>query len=155
MDRTVLTLVAVAIVVAVALIAQKRGGRPRPVSPRDTLPSILEWSSVAPATSTTHKWLVAVFTEATCESCASVVSKARVLSSDEVIVSEVEFNEQRAVHERYAIDSVPTTLVSDRSGAVRASFLGPVSAADLWATMAELREPGSVPPGCDHGAGDS
>jgi hypothetical protein len=34
---------------------------------------------------------------------------------------------------------------------VRASFLGPATATDLWAALAELREPGSVPEGChDH-----
>jgi hypothetical protein len=35
---------------------------------------------------------------------------------------------------------------------VRASFLGPVTATDLWATLAELRSPGTLPTdGCDHG----
>jgi hypothetical protein len=41
--------------------------------------------------------------------------------------------------------------VADQDGSVRASFLGPVSSTHLWAAVAELREPGSVPPGCaDH-----
>jgi hypothetical protein len=35
---------------------------------------------------------------------------------------------------------------------VRRSFMGPVSSTHLWAAVAELRDPGSVPPGCDsHG----
>jgi hypothetical protein len=37
-------------------------------------------------------------------------------------------------------------------GAVRAGFLGPVTATDLWATVAELRAPGTLPAAsCDHG----
>jgi hypothetical protein len=38
--------------------------------------------------------------------------------------------------------------VADAEGAVRASFVGPATATDLWAAVAELRDPGSVPPGC-------
>jgi len=46
-------------------------------------------------------------------------------------------------------------LVVDGSGAARASFLGPVTATDLWATVAELREPGTLPAeGCDHGVAE-
>ena len=51
----------------------------------------------------------------------------------------------------HTITAVPTLVVADADGVVRASFLGPVTATDLWAAVAELREPGSVPPGCaDH-----
>jgi hypothetical protein len=95
-------------------------------------------------------WLVAVFTSGTCGSCADVWTKARELECDAVAVAEVEFVAERALHDRYGIDGVPTVVVADADGAVQASFLGPVSATDLWATLAELREPGSVPDGCDH-----
>ena len=44
-------------------------------------------------------------------------------------------------------------VVGDADGVVRATFLGPVTATDLWATVAELREPGTLPAGgCEHGA---
>ena len=39
---------------------------------------------------------------------------------------------------------------ADADGTVKRAFLGPVTATDLWAAMAEEREPGSVPPDC-HG----
>ena len=42
---------------------------------------------------------------------------------------------------------MPTTLIVDTDGVVRAVFLGPTTATDLWAALAELREPGSVPDG--------
>ncbi len=38
--------------------------------------------------------------------------------------------------------------VADATGVVRASFLGPVTATDLWAAVAEAREPGSTPDEC-------
>jgi hypothetical protein len=97
------------------------------------------------------EWLVVVFTSATCSTCAGVWEKVQVLESDAVAVDEVEVTARRDLHERYAIDGVPTTVVADREGVVRASFLGPATATDLWAALAELREPGSVPEGChDH-----
>ena len=36
-------------------------------------------------------WLVAVFTSATCQTCADVAAKAAVLASDDVAVAEVEY----------------------------------------------------------------
>jgi hypothetical protein len=44
---------------------------------------------------------------------------------------------------------VPTALVVDAEGVVAASFVGPVTATDLWAAVAEAREPGSTPGGCE------
>lgn len=93
-------------------------------------------------------WLVAVFTSSTCEICASVWDKARHVESDAVAVQELEFVAERAIHERYAIEAVPAVLVADSEGVVRASFLGPVTATDLWAAVAEAREPGSTPGAC-------
>jgi hypothetical protein len=67
------------------------------------------------------------------------------LASASVAVDDVEVSVRRDVHERYAIDAVPIVCVSDRDGVVRASFIGPVSATDLWAAVAEVRDPGSSP----------
>jgi hypothetical protein len=95
---------------------------------------------------------VAVFTSATCGSCGDVWSKARLLDSDTVAADEVEVGAAPALHNKYAIDGVPATVVADADGVVRASFLGPVTATDLWATLAELRAPGTLPSdGCNHG----
>jgi hypothetical protein len=88
-------------------------------------------------------WLLVVFTSATCHTCADVANKARVAASAAVRVVEVEYGAERDLHRRYGIDAVPTTVLADRTGVVRASFMGPVSAADLWAAIAEARAPGS------------
>jgi hypothetical protein len=69
-----------------------------------------------------------------------------------VAVQEAEVTRDADLHERYRIDAVPTLVIADAAGVVRGSFVGPVTATDLWATVAELREPGSLPEGgCDHG----
>jgi hypothetical protein len=94
-------------------------------------------------------WLVAVFSSATCSSCGDAWERARHLESDAVAVQEVEVGAEAELHERYAIDAVPTTIIVDAEGIVQGSFLGPVSATHLWARVAEVREPGSLPDGCD------
>ncbi|HVE94897.1 MAG TPA: thioredoxin family protein [Acidimicrobiales bacterium] len=85
-------------------------------------------------------WLVAVFTSATCEGCARVTAKAEVLAGDEVAYEAVPFQERRDLHERYGVEAAPTTVIADADGVVQKSFVGDVSATDLWAALASLRE---------------
>jgi protein-disulfide isomerase len=100
-------------------------------------------------------WLVAVFSSSTCESCARAVAKARVLASGEVAVTEVEVATRPDLHRRYHVEAVPTIVVADADGVVRASFVGPPTATDLWAAVAEARQPGASPePGLGR-SGDS
>jgi hypothetical protein len=85
-------------------------------------------------------WLVAVFTSATCHTCADVVAKAEVLASDDVAVAHAEWQADKELHERYGIDGVPLLVIADAAGVVRRSFAGPVSATDLWAAVAAARD---------------
>lgn len=87
-----------------------------------------------------HEWLVTAFTSASCGTCADIERKVAVLASRSVAVHIAEFSQQRALHEKYSIDAVPTVLMVDAMGVVHASFLGPVSATDLWAALARARE---------------
>ena len=92
------------------------------------------------------------------EADARSVTKVRVVSSGEVEVVVASFQERRDLHERYAMDAVPCLVVAGPDGAVHAGFLGPVTATDLWAAVAEAREPGSVREpagGCARHADDS
>ena len=127
--------------VIVAVVLDRR--RPdAPTAPRWAVPTQLDRSDFAgPGV----PWLVAVFTSATCDACAGTASKAAVLACAEVAVDEVEVTARPDVHRRYAIDAVPLVVVADAEGVVRASFVGPPTATDLWAAVAELREPGSSP----------
>ena len=98
-------------------------------------------------------WLVVLFSSATCLACRGTAAKAELLASDAVAFEEVDHVERKDLHERYGIDAVPLLLLVDHIGSVRRSFVGEPTATDLWAALAELREPGSVPPGCDHSGG--
>lgn len=91
-------------------------------------------------------WIMVVFTSATCSSCAKVGGMAEVLRSDVVSVDIVDYQTKPDTHKRYGIDAVPTTVIADAEGVVVKSFIGPTTATDLWAAMAEAREPGSTPP---------
>jgi len=144
MDRLLVAALIIVVVGTIALVARRRRVPDAPTQRRFEAPTQLDRSDFdrpdAP-------WLVAVFSSATCDVCRSVVDKATVLDSDDVAVVEVEFGAARALHERYAIDAVPTLVVADVDGVVRATFLGPMTATDLWAAVAEVREPGSTPSG--------
>jgi hypothetical protein len=96
-------------------------------------------------------WLVVVFTAATCSTCEKVWQAARVLESEQVAVQQVEVGQHPELHERYGIVAVPITAIVGADGVVGNGFAGPVSATHLWGALAELREPGTIPPGCDHG----
>jgi len=86
-------------------------------------------------------WLVVVFSSATCLSCQDAWEKVRLLESAEVAVQDVEVASHKELHDRYGIDAVPMIVVADDEGVTRASFVGVPTAADLWAALAELREP--------------
>lgn len=147
MERVILTVALVAVAVAVAVVLQRRKPDP-PTQASWTIPAQLDRRDFERPDA---DWLVALFTSATCATCAGVKEKVDLLESNAVAVQNLEAVLDKPLHDRYGIDAVPTLVIADRDGVVVASFVGPVTAADLWATMADLREPGSVPPGCDHG----
>ena len=146
--RLVVALAVVLLAVLIARVIRERRAVDPPTQARGQLPSQLDRADFArPEVA----WLVAVFTSESCSTCADVVSKARVLESDDVAIEVASFQQRRALHERYEIDAVPAVVIADRDGVVGAAFLGPVTATDLWAAVAEAREPGSVdgPDSCD------
>lgn len=148
-ERLALVLVLVVVAVAAAALLERRRRPAAPTNVGYSLPSQLDRRDFARPDA---RWLVAVFTSITCSTCAGVWDKARHLASDDVAVQEVEVTAARDLHARYRITAVPAVVIADATGAVRSTFLGPVTATDLWATVAELREPGTLPAeGCDHG----
>ena len=137
MLRVVLVLVLILAAFGVAAVASRRQDHGRPVTTRGKLPTHVRRSDFARPDA---PWLVVVFSSATCASCAEARTVVEPLDSDEVAVTEVEFSAERDLHERYDIDAVPSVIVCDASGAVRAGFVGPPKAADLWSALAELRD---------------
>ena len=144
MDRLIVAVVIVAVVGVVAVVARRRRVPDAPTQRRFSAPEQLDRNDFARPEA---PWLVAVFSSATCDVCAQVIAKAMVLECADVAVVEVEYGANRTLHERYSIDAVPTVVVADSRGVAVATFLGPMTATDLWAAVAEAREPGSTPGG--------
>lgn len=135
----------------VGVLLRRRRGVDAPTQPAHQVPSQIDRSDffgVDPTLEATAWWVV-VFTSATCGVCSDVVTKAAVLASPQVGVAEVEYSRWRDLQRRYRIDAVPMALVVDPDGIVVASFLGPVTATDLWAAVARVRDPSvDTGPGC-------
>ncbi len=126
------------VALVVAAVVQRRQHTDAPVRTGYAVPEQIDRADFARPDA---PWLVAVFTSATCSTCAGVWERAQLLESGEVAVQELEYQADRDLHDRYEIDAVPVALVVDVDGVVRRSFVGPVTAADLWAAVAEAREP--------------
>jgi len=148
MERLILALVVVAVAAVIGEVVRRRRAADPPTQPTYEAPSQLDRADFDGV-----GWLVAVFTSDTCTTCHEVVRKAEVLRSADVTVQTASYQGRRDLHEKYAIDAVPCLVIADGAGVVHRAFLGPVTATDLWAAVANAREPGSVNPagGCaDH-----
>ena len=132
--------VIVGVVVVVALLAnlwQRKRRVDAPTQGASEIPSQIDRSDfVRPEAS----WIVLAFTSATCQTCSDIERKVRVLETSSVAIQILEFTAERELHKRYKIDAVPAVLMADASGVVQANFLGPVSATDLWAALARVRD---------------
>ena len=132
--------VIVGVVVVVALLAnlwQRKRQVDAPTQGAGEVPSQIDRSDfvrpVAP-------WIVLAFTSATCQTCSDIERKVRVLETNSVAIQILEYTVERELHQRYKIDAVPAVLMADANGVVQANFLGPVSATDLWAALARVRD---------------
>jgi hypothetical protein len=142
MPQVVIALAVVAVAVSVGLVLRRRRAVAAPTQPSLVVPAQLDRADFPQVSS---PWLVVVFSSGTCRSCADVVRKATVLASPQVAVVEVEFTAARALHQKYDIQAVPIVAIADAQGVVHRGFAGPVTATDLWAAVADAREPGSSP----------
>ena len=137
--KLVAVVVVVAVAAALAQLLQRR--KPQaPTQPKMEVPAQVDRDDFPQPE---VQWLVVVFSSATCSTCIDVVAKAQALATTQVAVANVEYPERKDLHDRYDIDAVPTVVVADIDGVVRGSFIGPISATDLWAGVAEIRQPGS------------
>ena len=140
--RILIAAALVVVVLAVAFVARRRRAPAPP--PRDAYPVPRQLDRTdfprpdAP-------WLVAYFWSRTCDSCEGLGPKVDVLASGEVATCALEATDARDLHRRYEIAAIPMILVVDAEGVVQRNFVGAVSATDLWAAVADVRSPGSVP----------
>ena len=148
MERLLIAAVLVGLAVVVAGFLQRR----KPAPPADTEWTIPVQLDRRDFLRPDAPWLVAVFTSSSCDACAGVWSKAVHLDAGPdgpVCAQELEAIADAEIHRRYGIDAVPLILIADADGVVHRHFLGPVTATDLWAAVAEAREPGSTPGSCE------
>lgn len=142
--QVVLVAIAMAVAIGISLILRRRA-TDAPTQGGFQMPTQLDRGDFD---SPDAPWLVAIFTSSTCDACADVASKAMVLASQEVAVQRIDYIDNPDLHKRYKVDAVPTLVIVDNRGVVRNGFLGPMKAQDLWAAVAECREPGSTPDPC-------
>jgi hypothetical protein len=137
-------LIAAGLLVAVGVVAWWLQRRPPDAPPRDVYP--------VPQQLDRHDfphpeaaWLVALFSSTVCDSCQGLGPKLTALESADVATCEIELGERGDLHQRYQLAAIPTTVIADSDGVVRRAFVGAFTATDLWAAVAELRDPGSTP----------
>lgn len=122
--------------VAVAMVLQRRRPAP-PTQGSHHVPTQLDRSDFGRGAT---PWVIVVFTSSTCRTCAAALAAARSLAAADVSVFEAEVTRDAALHQRYGIDGVPTTVIADDEGVVWGSLLGPVDAGQLGAEFDAARE---------------
>lgn len=141
----------IAVVVSVVAVVARRSQRhDAPTQRSFAVPAQLDRGDFVSGLAAESEWLIVVFTSSSCHVCGDVWHKVGALESRHVVVRRADYDDQRFLHERYGIDAVPTLVICDGEGVVRQHFLGPVSATDLWAAMARVRDPAADPGSCQH-----
>jgi hypothetical protein len=134
MDRVLLAVSIALAVAALALILQRR----RPEAPSQRRWAVPDQVDRNDFDRPGAPWLVAVFSSATCDSCATAVARSQAMANADVVVQEVEVSTRGDLHRRYNVEAVPTLVVADRHGVVRASIVGPPGEGELEGAFAEL-----------------
>jgi hypothetical protein len=137
--RILVAFVAFVVIAAVAYWLERRRRTDAPPQAIDVAPGQLDRSDFPRPEA---PWLVAVFTSKNCESCEGLYDKAKSLESDAVAVAEVEYFDNKALHERYRINAAPLTVIADAEGVVRDSIVGPYPTTELWTRVAHARDEG-------------
>lgn len=143
MERLLLAVVLAAVAVVVAAVLARRTAAtaaPAPTGGAGTVPAgVLRADFARPDAPV----LVVLFSSATCDSCRGTWRQVVPLAGDAVAVVDVDWQSAGELHRRYGIEAVPTVLVVDAVGEVRASFVGPPAPAAVAAAVSEVLSGGA------------
>lgn len=123
MITTLLVMAAVAAVAGLVAWLQQQRYRPAPTTTPGAPPGSLDRRDFRAPDAPV---LIAVFTSATCSSCEAVWAELAGYESSSIATQNIEVGSEAALHARYNIDSVPTSVIVDRSGETQAAFVGPI-----------------------------
>lgn len=134
MERLLIAAVLVIVAVVIAVVLERRrtdvpftvlrGSVPTRVRPQDV------GLEAGPA--------IVVFTEASCNSCQAAIRLVRGPAGADLPVVDVEYGESKQLHDRFGIDTVPTTVVVGDDGVVSAGWTGKVDPGDLAVALADV-----------------
>lgn len=134
MDRLLIAVVLIAVAVTIAFVFERRRTDTPFSARRGAVPTRVRPVDVglddAPA--------IVVFTEASCQSCQAAIQLVRGPAGADFPVADVEYGADRALHDRYGIDTVPTTVAVHRDGNVAGGWTGKVDPAELTQALAEI-----------------
>jgi hypothetical protein len=142
MNRLLAVVVVFAVAGLVALLLQRR--RPAPPTQPTAYPVPTQLDR-ADFTRPDAPWLVVLFSSETCGGCAAMRVKTSALAATDVAYQEASYQTDKDLHTRYNIEAVPLVLIADHEGVVVNSFVGEVTAIDLWGAVATARDPSSEP----------
>lgn len=134
MTRLLILMALVLVAVVIAALLQRRRPEP-PSAPSYRAPSQVDRSEFAGSVGSA---LIVVFASATCNSCPVVWDEVLGHRRAGLDVERIDVQTDPKRHQRYRIDGVPTTLVVDGDGVVRASFFGPLADGALQGAVEAL-----------------
>ncbi len=140
-ERLIIALILVAVAVLAAYVLNRRRPDPPTQGRRGSVPEQLDRRDFGDVDT---PWLLVVFTAPACDACDEMRAKVATVEGGEVAVRIVDREDDRSLHDRYGIDTVPTTVVVDERGVTRLSILGPPRTGELWDALAALTEEGNA-----------
>ncbi len=133
--RIALFLLLTGVAVGLAWYLQRRRPDP-PSAPSYKAPSQLD---LADFDRTDADVSLIVFASTTCDTCPGVWETVRDHRSAEVAAQRIDVQDDPALHKRYQIDGVPTTLIVDAEGVVVQAFFGFLRDVDVVESIERAR----------------
>ena len=119
-----LTIILIALIATTAFGVSSLANRRTPDSPsvpRAIMPYQLDRTDF---NDPSFEWIFALFTSNTCDACELVISQISLFSLPNLAVQIIDFADNKELHQKYEIHSVPSLLLADHQGVVQWSFAG-------------------------------